>query len=267
MMRSAPLYRALLLLLAASTPAVAKQVVADPASALSLDLDVRGSRTCIMYPEALRDPAGCEGLGPAKDPEKAGPGLRMMGIIRQKDDEMIVFTLVSASQKGIGQLSAQQIEGIVKGWVDTRAKDFKASIHLNREAGRSYALYRVGQVPVVRWSYTGDLPPTDPKAIRASSVVYMVPSRDQLDFISLSTRTSNLAGARAYGDQLLSTLQVPLTVDSRRFGASMVALVGEALGKGVAALLGLVLVAGSGALVWRAMRSRPTLPPTPPPSA
>ena len=76
-------------------------------------------------------------------------------------------------------------------------------------------------MPVARWEYTTDLPETDSRSGTASAVAYLIPSRDTLDILSINTPTRGLAAIRGVGEQLISTLRVPLTIDADQFGRNM----------------------------------------------
>jgi hypothetical protein len=82
-------------------------------------------------------------------------------------------------------------------------------------------------------------------------VVYLIPSRDALDILSINTHQKNLEGARAVGARIISTLQVPLTIDAKEFGGDMTFSLWMEYGKVLVPMVVLL-----GILGWFAWRSR-----------
>jgi hypothetical protein len=229
--------------------ALAERVTVDPETQLSLDFSVKGATSCILVPSSGYDPQACEGI-PRRDvpaPSAGDPGVRALVIVRQAD-QMFVLTLASLRRPEIGEMYDQHIQGFIQATVKQLSQDFGAPVRAVENAGKTYALQPVGEVPVVRWAYTTELPETDERAHTASAAVYLIPSRDVLDILSINTHQRNLEAARSVGEQVISTLQVPLTIDARQFGADMAWALGVQIG---AAAVALVLVIVLWVWLWR----------------
>lgn len=240
-------------------PAVlAERVTADPETKLSLDFSVKGATSCILVPDAGYDPQACEGIPrrhvPA--PPEGGQSVLALVIVRQSD-QVFVLTLTSVRRPGIGEMYDQHIRGFIQATTKQLSQDFGAPVHAVEGAGKLYTLQTVGGVPVVRWSYTTELPEASEQAHTASAAVYLIPSQDAVDILSINTHQRNLDAARGVGDQVISTLQVPLTVDAGQFGADMVWALGLRIGAaGVALVLAIVLWVG----LWRRFKKRHSQP-------
>jgi hypothetical protein len=221
-----------LFFLLAAPMALAGRVTVNPETELSLDFSVEGATVCILVPSQQYDPQACAGI-----PQKEASGVRALVIVRQAEPVFII-TVTSIQRPEIGQMSDQRIRGFLQGTMKRLSGDFGAPVRGVEDAGKTYALQRVGGVPVVRWAYTTEVPDADERAHTASAVVYLIPSRDTLDILSINTHQQHLEAARSVGEQVISTLQVPLTIDAERFGGSMTSALGMQVG---VAVVGLVL--------------------------
>ncbi len=148
----------------------------------------------------------------------------------------------------------RHIQGFIQGTLKNLSQELGAPMHAVGGAGKEYTVQRVNGVPVARWEYTTDLPDSDPRANTANAVVYLIPSRDTLDILSVSTRRKDLEAARSVGEQVISTLHVPLTIDAESFGGDMRYAVGWAVGRVLVPLV-LVLMA-AGWIGWRYLQAR-----------
>lgn len=243
-----------LLLLFLAPRALAEAQVVDPQTGLSLDFDVKGALTCIVIPEKLYVPQDCEGI-PPRDPATlpdTDKGLHVLAVVRQ-GEATILLTVSSISRPGIGQMSEQQIRGFLEGTVTRLASEFGGKPRLLGSGDQPYTLKWVGEVPVVRWEYATEVPEAEQQANVSSGVVYLVPSKDTLDIISLNTHERHLEVARGVGEELVSKLKVPLTIDAGGFGGSSLMEASPVLLSAMAAGVFLVLVAG-GVWLWRRRR-------------
>jgi hypothetical protein len=243
----------LILLVALAAPvALAEPVTVNPETQLSLDFTVKDATSCILRPEQRYDPQACVGIPKreAADPSLGDPGVRGLVIVRQ-GDQMFVLTMASVNRSGIGQMYEQSIQGFLEGTRERLSADFGAPVRDVTNSEKPYSIQRVGGVPLVRWEYTTELPEEDEKAHTASAVVYLIPSRDTLDILSINTHRQNLEAARSVGEQVISTLRVPLTVDADKFGGDMAFAVGLEIASG---LLLAALVIGLGVAMWRRTR-------------
>lgn len=242
---------ALLVALTASA-ALAEPVTVNPETKLSLDFTVKDATSCILRPAERYDPQACAGIPQkdASDPASGDPSVRALVIVRQAET-VFVLTVASIQRSGIGQLYDQNIQGFLEGTRQRLTEDFGAAVKDAASPEKPYTLQRVGGVPVVRWEYTTELPEEDDRAHTASAVVYLIPSKDTLDILSINTHQRNLAAAQSVGDQVISTLSLPLTIDADAFGGDMA----FALGKDIASGLVLVaLVVGLAVAMWRRSR-------------
>jgi hypothetical protein len=243
----------LLLAVALAAPlALAEPVTVNPETELSLDFTVKDATSCILRPEQRYDPQACAGIPQkdASDPAGADPGVRALVIVRQ-GEQVFVLTVASVKRPGIGQMYDQNIQGFLEGTRKRLTEDFGAQV---RDAGGSekeYTVQRVGGVPVVRWEYTTELPEEDERAHTASAVVYLIPSRDTLDILSINTHRRNLEAARSVGEQVISTLRLPLTIEPERFAGDMALELGKAIASG---LVLVALVVGLAVAMWRRTR-------------
>jgi hypothetical protein len=211
-----------LLFLLVGSAAFAGRLTVDPETQLSLDFSVEGATTCILIPDTSYDPQACAGI-PREDvsaTQGKGRNVRALVILRQSE-HAFVLTLASIPRPGIGQMYDQQLRGFIEGTMKNLTQELGASTHPIDSKAATYTVEKVGDVPVVRWEYTTDLPEGDARANTASSVVYLIPSRDALDLLSINTHQKELEAARAVGARLISTLQVPLTIDAKEFGGDM----------------------------------------------
>ncbi|WP_157231899.1 hypothetical protein [Hyalangium minutum] len=240
-------------LVALTAPAaLAEPVTVNPETQLSLDFTVKDATSCILKPAERYDPQACAGIPKkdAADPASGDPGVRALVIVRQAEN-VFVLTVASIKRSGIGQMYDQNIQGFLEGTRQRLTEDFGASVKDAASPEKPYTLQRVGGVPVVRWEYTTELPEEDDRAHTASAVVYLIPSKDTLDILSINTHQRNLAAAQSVGDQVISTLRLPLTIDADAFGGDMA----FALGKDIASGLVLVaLVVGLAVAMWRRSR-------------
>lgn len=229
--------------------ALAQRVTANPETQLSLDFTVKGATSCILVPGGRYDPQACEEIPPRDAPASpaGASGVRALVIVRQAD-EMFVLTVASVGRPEIGEMYDQHIRGFIQATVKQLSQDFGAPVRVVENAGKVYTLQPVGGVPVVRWAYTTELPETDERAHTASAAVYIIPSKDVLDILSINTHQRSLEAARGVGDQVISTLQVPVTIDADQFGADMTWALGVRIG---AAAGGLVLAIVLGVWLWR----------------
>jgi hypothetical protein len=232
--------------------ALAGRITVDPETQLSLDFSVKGATSCILVPDSGYDPQACEGI-PRREaaPPAGAPSVRTLVIVRQSEEQVFVITLASVKRPEIGEMYDQHIQGFIQATVKQLSQDFGAPLRAVENAGKLYTVQPVGGVPVVRWSYTADLPETDERAQTASAAVYLIPSRDVLDILSVNTHQRNLEAARSVGEQVISTLQVPLTIDASRFGADLRWTLGVQLGAAAAAL---VLAIVLWVWLWRRFR-------------
>jgi hypothetical protein len=240
-------------------PAVlADRVTVDPETNLSLDFSIKGATSCILVPDAKYDPQACEGI-PRRNlpaPPEGQRSVRALVIVRQSD-QVFVLTLTSVRRPGIGEMYDQHIRGFIQATVKQLSQDFSAPVRAVEDAGKPYLLQTVGGVPVVRWAYTTELPETSDQAHTASATVYLIPSQDSLDILSINTHQRNLDAARGVGEQVISTLQVPLTVDARQFGTDMTWALGLQIG---AAAVALVLALVLWVWLWRRFKKRHSQP-------
>ncbi|MBN1203394.1 MAG: hypothetical protein JXB05_00530 [Myxococcaceae bacterium] len=233
--------------------ALAERRTINPDTQLSLELTVKGATTCIVVPQELYDPQVCEGIPRSEvaTPPAGAQGVRAVAILRQ-DTGGVVLTVASIHRPGIGQMHEQQIHSFIQSTMKRLSGELGAPTHaVDGAAQKPFTVQQVGGVPVVRWEYTADLPDTDPRANTASAVVYLVPSIDALDIISLNTHRQNLEATRGFGEQVISTLRVPLTIDAEAFGDDMIWALGAKVGM---VLIPVVLVLGGGVWLWRRAR-------------
>lgn len=242
-----------ILLLIAAPTALAERRTINPDTQLSLDLAVKGATTCIVVPSELYDPQVCEGIPRSRPEASAGgaQGVRVLAILRQ-EAAGVVLTVTSIPRPGIGQMHEQQIQGFIQSSMKRLSEELGAPTRpVDAAAQKPYTVQQVGGVPVVRWEYTADLPDADPRANTASAVVYLVPSLDTLDIISLNTHRQNLEATRGFGEQVISTLRVPLTIDAEAFGGDMNRTLAVQFGK---IAIPVVLALGTGVWLWRRSR-------------
>jgi hypothetical protein len=241
------------LLLIMAPAALAERRTVNPDTQLSLDLTVKGASTCIVIPQELYDPQVCEGIPRSRTEAAPGAaqGVRALAILRQ-ESAGVVLTVTSIQRPEIGQMYEQQIHGFIQSTMKRLSEELGAPTHpVDKAALKPYTVQQVGGVPVVRWEYTADLPDNDSRANTASAVVYLVPSRDTLDILSLNTHRQNLEATRGFGDQLISTLRVPLTIDPEDFGGDMRRAMVMKVGM---IAIPVVLVLGVGGWLWRRSR-------------
>ncbi|MDY7231048.1 hypothetical protein [Hyalangium rubrum] len=208
--------------LAQSAPSAQSHVV-DPQTGLSLGFQVKAGITCVVVPENLYDPEACEGI-PSRGSSTAPSvekSLQALAVLRQ-GEAMVMLTASSISRPGIGQMREQQLRGFIEATMARLAEDFGTAPRLAGGEDAPYTLQRIGEIPVARWEYSTELKAGDPQENVASGVAYLVPSRDSLTIISFNTHKQYLAVARDFGEQVMSTLKLPLTVDAAGFGASSV---------------------------------------------
>jgi hypothetical protein len=237
---------------------LAERVTVDPETKLSLDFSVKGATSCIMVPDANYDPQQCEGI-PRRNalaPPAGEHSVQLLVIVRQSE-QVFVLTLTSVKRPGIGEMYDQHIRGFIQATTKQLSQDFGAPVRAVEDAGKLYTLQTVGGVPVVRWAYTTELPETSEQAHTASAAVYLIPSQDALDILSINTHQRNLDAARGVGEQVISTLEVPLTVDARQFGADMTWALGLQVG---AAAVALVLAIVLWVWLWRRIKKRHSQP-------
>jgi hypothetical protein len=227
-----------LLFLIAAPGAFAERLTVNPETNLSLDFSLKDTTACIMVPETLYDPTACVGVPRREtaDPKSEGQGVRALVVLRQAEP-VFILTVASLARPGIGQMSEEHIQGFIEGTLKRLTEESGAPTHSVEETQPPYTVQQVGGVPVVRWEYTTELPEDDPRANTASAVVYLVPSRDTLDIVSLNTHRKDLVAARSLGEQVISTLKVPLTIDAEEFGTRL------AFGRG--AMLGIALISSA----------------------
>jgi hypothetical protein len=232
--------------------ALAERVTVNPETELSLEFSAKGATTCILVPEKRYDPQACAGI-PQKEAsarEGGDQSVRALVILRQPE-QVFILTVASIKRPEIGQMYDQNIRGFIEGTLRRLTEDFGATARLGEDSEKPYTVQQVGGVPVARWEYTTELPEEDERANTASAVVYLIPSRDTLDVLSINTHRRNLAEARIVGEQVISTLKLPLTIDAKEFGGDMT----FALGKDIASVLVLAaLVIGLGVAMWRRSR-------------
>jgi len=241
-----------LFLLLVAPVALAEHVTVNPETELSLDFTMKDATSCILRPEKQYDPKACAGIPQkdASDPAGGDQSVRALVIVRQPE-QVFVLTVASVKRPGIGQMYDQNIQGFLEGTRNRLSEDFGAPVSDAAGSEKAYTVQRVGGVPVVRWEYTTELPEEDERANTASAVVYLIPSRDTLDILSINTHRRSLEAARSVGEQVISTLRLPLTIDAERFGGDMA----FALGKDIASVLVLVaLVVGLAVAMWRRSR-------------
>lgn len=232
--------------------ALAEPVTVNPETQLSLDFAVKDASSCILRPAERYDAQACAGIPKktATDSAQGDSGVGALVLVRQAEN-MFVLTVASVKRPGIGQMYDQNIEGFLEGTRARLSEDFGAPVKDVASAEKPYTLQRVGEVPVARWEYTTELPEQDERAHTASAVVYLIPSKDTLDILSINTHQRNLALARSVGDQVIATLRVPLTIDADAFGGDLA----FALGKDIASVLVLVAMGvGLGVAMWRRSR-------------
>ena len=239
-------------LLLVAPVALAGRVTADPETQLSLDFSVKDATSCILVPDKGYDPQACEGIPRREAPASAAgtSGVQALVIVRQSE-QTFVLTLASLRRPEIGEMYDQHIRGFIQAAVKQLSQDFGAPVRAVENEGKLYTLQRVGEVPVVRWSYTTELPETDERSHTASAAVYLIPSRDVLNILSINTHQRNLDSARSVGEQVISTLQVPLTIDAGQFGADMNWALGVRMG---GAAVALVLAIVLWVWLWRRMK-------------
>lgn len=237
-------------LLLVGSAAFAGRLTVDPDTQLSLDVSVDGATTCVLIPATSYDAQACEGI-PREDASATqgkGRNVRALVILRQSE-RAFVLTVASIPRPGIGQMYDQQLRGFIESTMKNLTQELGAPTHLIESKAATYSLEKVGDVPVVRWEYTTDLPETDAKANTATSVVYLIPSRDALDILSINTHPKNLEAARAVGARIISTLQVPLTIDAKEFGADMTYAMRREYGKMLVPIV--ILLGFVGWFGWR----------------
>jgi len=236
-------------------PAVlAERVTVDSETKLSLDFSIKEATSCILVPDAKYDAQACEGI-PRRNvpaPPEGEHSVRALVIVRQSD-QVFVVTLTSVRRPGIGEMYDQHIRGFIQATLKQLSQDFGAPVHAVQDAGKLFTLQTVGGVPVVRWAYTTELPEASEQAHTASAAIYLIPSQDALDILSINTHRRNLDAAKGVGEQVISTLQVPLTVDAGQFGADMAWALGLRIGAaGVALVVAIVLWVW----LWRRFKKR-----------
>ncbi|MFL5349192.1 MAG: hypothetical protein ACJ8AT_30700 [Hyalangium sp.] len=244
-----------LLVLLLAPRALADRLTVNPDTQLSLDFQVPGMTPCILLPEKAYDPEACAGVPQEKKvpPASHGGSVRAL-VFLQQPGHVFIFTLVSIQRPGIGQMYDRHIQGFIQGTLKNLSQEFGAPMQAGGDAGKEYTLERENGVPVARWEYTTKLPDSDPRTNTANAVVYLIPSRDTLDILSVSTRRQDLEAARFVGEQVISTLQLPLTIDADTFGGDMTYAVWWAVGRVLVPLV-LVLVA-AGWIGWRYLKAR-----------
>jgi len=243
----------LILLVALVAPvALAEPVTVNPETQLTLDFTVKDATSCILRPEQHYGGEACAGIPKkdASDPPGGDQGVRALAIVRQ-GEQVFVLTVASVKRPGIGQMYEQNIQGFLEGTRKRLTEDFGATVRDAAASERAYTLQKVGGVPVVRWEYTTELPEDDERAHTASAVVYLIPSRDTLDILSINTHRRNLEAARSVGQQVMSTLRLPLTIDAEKFGGDMSFALGKDMASG---LVFLALVIGLAVAMWRRTR-------------
>jgi hypothetical protein len=241
-----------LLVALTASAALAEPVTINPETQLSLDFTVKDATSCILRPAERYDAQACAGIPKktATDAAQGDPSVRALVIVRQAEN-MFVLTVASVKRSGIGQMYEQNIQGFLEGTRKQLSEDFGAPVKDVASSEKPYTIQRVGDVPVARWEYTTELHEEDERAHTASAVVYLIPSKDTLDILSINTHQRNLAAARSVGEQVISTLRLPLTIDADAFGGDLA----FALGKDIASGLVLVaLVVGLGVAMWRRTR-------------
>ncbi|WP_224240795.1 hypothetical protein [Hyalangium gracile] len=241
--------------LLAGSVVFAERLTINPETRLSLDFKVEGTTACILIPQQAYDEQACAGI-PREEvaaPQGRGQNVRALVILRQPE-RVFVLTVASIPRPGIGQMYDRQLQGFVDGTLKNLSQEFGASTHLVDGKAPAYTLEKVGGVPVARWEYTTDLPEADSRANTASAVVYLIPSRDTLDILSLNAHQRDLEAARSVGARIISTMQVPLTIDVEAFGGDMSMALGMDFAKVlVPAALVLLVVGWMG---WRYRKAR-----------
>jgi hypothetical protein len=244
-----------LLVILLAPMAFAERLEINPDTKLSLDFKVPGATPCILVPEKARDPEACAGVPQEKavPPTSGGGSIRALVFLRQPG-HVFILTVASVQRSGIGQLYDQHLRGFIQGTLKNLSQEFGGSTHVVETAGKTYTIQKENGVPVARWEYATELPDSDPRSNTANAVVYVIPSRDTLDILSVTTRQEDLAAARSVGDQVLSTLQVPLTIDAEKFGGDMTYAVGWAVARVLVPLVLVLAAVGWG--VWRYLKAR-----------
>jgi hypothetical protein len=243
----------LILLVALVAPvALAAPLTINPETQLTLDFTVKDATSCVLRPEQHYDPQACAGIPKkdASDPPEGDQSVRGLVIVRQAE-RVFVLTMASVRRPGIGQMYEQNIQGFLEGTRKRLSEDFGATVRDAAGSEKVYTLHKVGGVPVVRWAYTTELPEEDERAHTASAVVYLIPSRDTLDILSINTHQRNLEAAQGVGEQVISTLRLPLTVDAEAFGGDMAFSLAKDIASG---LVLLALVIGLAVAMWRRTR-------------
>jgi hypothetical protein len=247
-----------LLLCLLAPVALAEPRVLNPGTGLSLDLGaVKGVTTCVTVPDTLYDPQACQGI-PRKPPsELTGPGkgLHLLAVM-DHGEASVILTLSSVTRPGIGQMDGARLRAFLEGSMKMLAAEFGAQPRLAGGDDTPYTLQEIRGVPVVRWEYTVDLLATGKPGDVDSGVAYLIPSKDTLDLLSLSTQRMHLPLARSIGEQLVATLQLPVTVEAERFGKD--SFFSLAASPATLALRLALLVAICAVLVWlwRILRTR-----------
>ncbi|WP_224363269.1 hypothetical protein [Hyalangium versicolor] len=232
--------------LLAGSVAFAERLTVNPETQLSMDFSLEGATVCIRIPTSAFDPQACAGIPREEVESSQRKNVRAQVVLRQPE-HVLVLTVASIPRPGIGQMYDQQIQGFIEGTMQNLSQEFGASTHLVDSKASPYTLEKVGTVPVARWEYTTDLPESDLRANTASAVVYLIPSRDTLDILSLNTHRRDLDAARKAGAQIISTMQVPLTIDAKEFGGNMPVAMGMNFGT---VMVPVVLVIGIMGLLW-----------------
>ncbi|HYI00544.1 hypothetical protein [Hyalangium sp.] len=236
--------------------ALAEPVTVNPETELSLEFSAKGATTCILVPEKRYDAQACAGIPQKEASAREGEdqSVRALVILRQPE-QVFILTVASIKRPEIGQMYDQNIRGFIEGTLKRLTEDFGATARAVEDSEKPYTVQQVRGVPVARWEYTTELPEEDERANTASAVVYLIPSRDTLDVLSINTHQRDLAEARAVGEQVISTLKLPLTIKVEEFGGDMT----FALGKDIASVLVLAaLVIGLGVAMWRRSRKAPS---------
>jgi hypothetical protein len=208
-----------LLLCLLAPVALAEPHVLDASTGLSLDLAVKGASTCVTVPDTLYDPQACQGI-PRKLPAElaeAGKNLHLLGVVDQSGAS-IILTLSSVTRPGIGQMDETRLRAFIDTSMKNLAKEFGAKPQLTGGEESPFTLTEIRGVPVARWEYKVDLLATGKPGEMDSGVAWLIPSKDTIHILSLSTHRAHLETARTVGAQLMSTLQLPVTVDAASFG-------------------------------------------------
>lgn len=244
-----------LLVLLLAPLSLAERLTVDPDTRLSLDFQILGVTPCILAPTEAYDREACAGVPQEQTtlPASGGGNVRALVFLKQPE-HVFILTLVSIQRPGIGQMYDRHIEAFIQGTLKNLSKEFGAPVHAVKLGEKEYSIQRENGVPVVRWGYTTELPDSNPRANTANAAVYLIPSRDTLDILSVSTRRQDLEAARIVGEQVISTLQVPLTVDAGRFGGDMTYAMWWAVGRVLGPLL--VVLVAAGWMGWRYAKAR-----------